>query len=391
MTSESEPTPTRFDDGFIIRMIRDFFIGLVLLFAIELGVRYALVLWNFETIQKDRTQAAAEKLAEDVRSIMLNRGGPVAARTVYPILERDHDRLGFDIAIEPSEDTVKAVKRLMRGGDAVGIPAAWPEDGGVHHEARVDVIAEAFCIQCHDKSEPGDTLGWVTVRNYRQSQMAAWWADVRLSGLFTMGNLIIDVIFLFVLLRWRMEPILSLRAVVSRLAKAGAGLSDRAPVRTSDEFGELANDLNLFLDRVSHITEDMGRVLTSMSSLALQMEHVSSGVDEQVTKIAAEMPGAGTDALALEALLDGLEAISAQLGLDEDVATRVATLRAKWLSARKASTEALLHGELRALDGSAADMRRMEERMRSLATEGQRLLERLGVEMRDDDQAEGQQ
>ena len=71
MAGKSEPTPTRFDDGFIIRMIRDFFIGLVLLFIIELGARYALVLWNFETVQRERTQAAAEKLAEDVRSICL--------------------------------------------------------------------------------------------------------------------------------------------------------------------------------------------------------------------------------------------------------------------------------------------------------------------------------
>lgn len=67
-------SPARFDNSFIIRTIRDFFIGLMLIFAIELGARYAYILWDFDTVQKDETRAAAEKLAGDVRQIMLNRG-----------------------------------------------------------------------------------------------------------------------------------------------------------------------------------------------------------------------------------------------------------------------------------------------------------------------------
>lgn len=368
----------RFDDSFIIRTIRDFFIGLLLIFAIELGVRYAVVLWQYETVQKERTQAAAEKLAEDVRSIMLNRGGPVAARTVYPILQRDHVRLGLNIAIEPTEDTVKAVKRLMPTPPQ-GLPGEWPDEG-VHHEARVGVIAERFCIQCHSESKPGDTLGWVTVRNYRQNHISMWWGDVRFSGLFAMISVIIDTIILIVILRWRMEPILSLRAVVSRLAKAGSDLSHRAPVRSEDEFGQLAHDLNLFLDRISHITDDVGRVLTEIGALAEQMEGVSTAIDAQASKLATDMPGAGSDAVALEALLEGLEGVCGQLGLGEETRQRVATLRSQWQDMRHESIDTQVRSELRALDGSAGDMRRLEERMRALANEGQRLLKRLGDE-----------
>lgn len=39
------------------------------------------------------THYALEQLAADVRSIMLNQGGPVAARTVYSILRRTHQAL----------------------------------------------------------------------------------------------------------------------------------------------------------------------------------------------------------------------------------------------------------------------------------------------------------
>lgn len=377
MEKPDTATTSRFDDSFIIRTIRDFFIGLLLIFIVELGVRYAMMLWNFETAQQERTQAAAENLAGDVRSIMLNRGGPVAARTIYPILQRDHAQMSLQIAIEPSDDTVKAVRGMMQS-EPRGIPADWPD--GTHHEARVGMVAEPFCIQCHSASKPGDTLGWVTVRNYRDSHVAQWLETVRLSGVFAMGNVIVDTIVLFFLLRLRMEPILSLRSVVSRLAKAGSDLSHRAPVRTEDEFGELAHDLNLFLDRLCHIIEDVGRVLTGIDKMAAQMETVSTGIDRQATRLAAELPGVGTDAVALEALLEGLEAISAQIGLDGAARARVTRMRADWQAARERASEARVNEEIRALDGSAGDMRRLEERMRGLAGEGQRLLARLGHE-----------
>ena len=177
--------PQRFDDSFVIRTIRDFFVGLLVIFVIELGARYALVLWNYETVAKQETRRAAENLAGDLRAIMLNRGGPVAARTVYPILERDHERLGYEIAIEPSADTVKAVAGMMDGKPR-GIPPDWSE--GAHHEARVAVRAEKFCTACHTRSEPGDTLGWVTVRDYRDSHVALWWAGCAPVGAFRHGQ-----------------------------------------------------------------------------------------------------------------------------------------------------------------------------------------------------------
>ncbi len=382
MSDHSGDTFERFDNSFIIHTIRDFFIGLLIIFLIELGARYALVLWNYETVQRQETQLAAESLAEDVRSIMLNRGGPVAARTVYPILQRDHQRFGLDIAIEPSEDTVKAVRRLMNS-PPVGLPPDWRE--GVHHEVRVDIVAERFCIQCHGESKPGDTLGWVTVRNYRSGHISNWWADVRLSGLFATWNLIVDTMVLFFLLRLRMEPILSLRAVVSRLAKAGSDLHHRAPVRSGDEFGQLAHDLNLFLDRITHINDDLRRVLLQIDTLSSQMEEVSTAVDSQATKLAAEMPGVGVDSVALEALLEGLEAVAQQIGLEDSTLIRIAGMRAKWLKAREEATDMIVRTEIRALDGSAGNMRRLEERMRALAGEGQRLLARLGHEQENDE------
>ncbi|MEE8250611.1 MAG: hypothetical protein V3R24_02630, partial [Gemmatimonadales bacterium] len=73
----------RFDQSFVIRMIRDFLIALTIIIVLELGGRLFLAMWSFQQRDREKTELAATRLASDVRQIMLNRGGPVAARTVY--------------------------------------------------------------------------------------------------------------------------------------------------------------------------------------------------------------------------------------------------------------------------------------------------------------------
>ena len=55
-------------------------------------------------------QQVADKLSNDIRSIMLNAGGPTAARTIYPIIDKNYHDLGFLVAVEPSQITVDSIK-----------------------------------------------------------------------------------------------------------------------------------------------------------------------------------------------------------------------------------------------------------------------------------------
>ena len=71
-------------------------------------------------------------------------------------------------------------------------------------------------------------------------------------------------LLLFLILRARMEPLLELRSVVSNLARAYGRLDYRAEIRTSDEFGVLARDLNLFLDRITNIVSELDLVLNKV-------------------------------------------------------------------------------------------------------------------------------
>lgn len=268
--SESEQSQ-RFDHSFVIQMIRDFFLVLVVVVLLELGARFALVIYQFETETPGEVAIAADRLAENVRSIMLNRGGPVAARTVYPIIRRNHQEIGLEIAIEPSPVTVESIRKRF-DETPVGIPADWPQ--GEYKAAMREIEAEPFCLQCHVTAGIGDVLGRVTVRSYLAQELTAWWHEVRVAGMLGMGKILAHTIILFLLLRIRMEPLMSLKNAVSQLARSGSRVTHHAPVKSRDEFGQLANDLNLFLERVDQVMEDLSNVLSNISDLTENLTEV---------------------------------------------------------------------------------------------------------------------
>ncbi|GIR48356.1 MAG: hypothetical protein CM15mP58_04530 [Burkholderiaceae bacterium] len=61
-----------FERSFMFRMIRDFFLLLVIVAVLELGLRYAAILYEFKNNEPVRVQQVADKLSNDIRSIMLN-------------------------------------------------------------------------------------------------------------------------------------------------------------------------------------------------------------------------------------------------------------------------------------------------------------------------------
>ena len=82
-----------------------FFLFTLAVGGIELGIRFGLVLYDFHVTERADAQISAERLAADVQAIMLNRGGPVASRTVYPIIKRNLQLGGLEIAVLPSHVT----------------------------------------------------------------------------------------------------------------------------------------------------------------------------------------------------------------------------------------------------------------------------------------------
>ncbi len=277
-----------FEQSFMFHMIRDFFLLLVLVATVEMGIRYALVRYDFASKEQSRVDQAAQQLANDVKSIMLNSGGPLAAQTVYPILNRNYDDLGLSIAVVPSEVTVESMRQSFKI-DIKGLQPNWKV--GQHLESAVNLTAEQFCLNCHVKAKVGDVLGTVKVGSYLERKEAAWWTEVRLTAGALSLKILVHTILLFFLLKVRMAPLLSLRSTVSQLARGLMDLSPRAKVNGTDEFGELAQDLNHFLDRINLVVGDLDQILNKvvdasgrLGSLNRDLEQTVDGLREGTSR-----------------------------------------------------------------------------------------------------------
>lgn len=391
----------RFEQSFVFHMIRDFFLLLVAVAAVELAIRYVALLYDFRTAEAERVRSAAEQLANDVKSIMLNSGGPLAAQTVYPILDRNHDNLGLSIAVRPSDVTVESMKAMFRVTPQ-GLQRPWPE--GAHQQAEVALKAEQFCLGCHVKAQVGDVLGTVAVRSYLARKEAVWWQEVRLTAGALSLKILAHTVVLLLLLKVRMEPMLSLRGTVGGLAKGVMDLGPRARVKTEDEFGQLAQDLNHFLDRIALVVRDLDTILSEVISVGERLGSVNRQLEQQVDglrdgamRTLADGAQRGLDTRIAVAHESGAFQALVQLVDAGGAATEALRLPLQQLQQRFDAVARALEAALppvpeaaaqslqfQALAQSLREMAVLEAQMQAVAESGQRVLQRLkGVPRRD--------
>jgi len=398
MLSQDSPTIGRFDKSFMVHMIKDFFFVLLAVTAVEFTVKAGLVYYNYHFDGQQEAEAVADDLADNVISIMRNEGGPVAARTLYPILDENWSALGYTIAIEPAPVTVASIEAGF-GYTPRGIPGEdWPEGRFQMH--RNEIVAEQFCIGCHTQAVVGQVLGTVTVRNYLSRDFALWLKDVRLTASLATGKILLHSFLLFLILRARMEPLLELRTVVSNLARAYGRLDHRADIRTSDEFGALARDLNLFLDRITNIVGELDGVLKKVvlanddiiavqGNLRTTVDDVVSGIrqlERNAMLSAKREPRLSNEWFdAVRGSIEALDGALQKIDEPSSASELLGTLRQVVSSAeaQAASNEVIftrlasIGDQSETLKDSTLEMIRLEERLKSIIESCSTLVRRL--------------
>ncbi len=338
-----------FDRSFLVTMIRDFFLILLLVTVAEYALKAAMVVYDFKARGEAQARDVADEVAGHVRQIMLNEGGPVAARTLYPILQENFSDLGYTIEIAPSAVTQTSIEQSF-GFTPRGMPVGqWPE--GRHNSATVEIRAEAFCQTCHVAAEIGDVLGTVTVRNYLGREIEAWAKGLQIASVLAVGKIVLHSVLLFLLLRSRMAPLIQLRGMVSGLSRAFGSLDARADVRSRDEFGALARDLNLFLDRITRIVAELDAVL-----------HRVVAVNDDILRIQGDMRDR------IDGFVGGLHALERRAMLN---ARREPLLSREWFEAMGAAVHRLRD----ALPEGAEDPAALLDRLRAVVDTAERQIE----------------
>ena len=167
--------------------------------------------------------------------------------------------------------------------EALGLQQDWPN---AHHtEAKVSISAEQYCLGCHIKASVGDVLGTVTVRSYFDRKVDHWLSEVKMTAGVLSINILIHTLVLFLLLQVRMQPLLALRSTVSSLARGLVDISPRTFVKSEDEFGDLAIDLNHFLDRISLVIKDLDIILSEVLAVGDRLNVLTKSLDRQCSEM----------------------------------------------------------------------------------------------------------
>jgi methyl-accepting chemotaxis protein len=285
---------------------------------------------------------------------------------------------------------------------AKGLAPDWP--AGEHMAASVALKAEQFCLGCHVKAQVGDVLGTVTVRSYLARKEALWWQEVRLTAGALSVKILVHTILLFLLLKVRMAPLLALRATVSSLARGVMDLSPRANVPSEDEFGELARDLNHFLDRIAQIVGDLDRILGEVLAVGERLGALNRHLERQLDGLRdAALRSIGTGAQrsldtqlvaaresgAFGVLAQTLDALAASGGVGAAASGTLRAQVAQLQGSFDAVSEALRtmappmavaeaqSAEYQAFAQSLREMAVLEATMQKVAESGQQVLHRL--------------
>ena len=228
------------------------------------------------------------------------------------------------------------------------------------------------------------------------------------AGAFSL-KILVHTFLLFQLLKARMEPLLALRSTVAGLSKGVMNLTPRAGVKAADEFGELAQDLNQFLDRVVLIVHDLDRILSEVVAVAARLGTLNRHLERQLDGLRDSALHAAADSAqhglatqvvaaresgAFDVLLQRVEelSLSGQLG---DAGPALGQQLNRVRERFGAITQALAQAAppLRAPDAQSADyqafaqslreMALLEATMQSVAESGQRVLQRLQLKQTD--------
>jgi methyl-accepting chemotaxis protein len=208
---------------------------------------------------------------------------------------------------------------------------------------------------------------------------------------------------LFFLLKVRMEPLLALRTTAASLAKGVMNLSPRTKVNSNDEFGELAQDINHFLDRVKQIVQDLDGILSEVVSVGSRLGVLNRHLEQQLDGMRDDtfqkswnenqrnlsmQIVAAREAGAFEVLVQTLDDLAHSAERNDELAplrAQLAKLQNSFASITQAVKNASPAPELaqaqaaqyQALSQSLREMALLEASMQKVAESGQQVIHRL--------------
>jgi len=161
----------------------------------------------------------------------------------------------------------------------------------VFRRASADKASVEACTGCHVGSRVGDTLGVLSVSMPMAGVHAAMLGSMQRTGGLLVGVIVASLAMVYLLLhKFIMAPLSQLRTISRDIATGEGDLTKRVPVTGKDELGELAQNFNLFIEKLQRLIARVGEVTDRVASASAQLsataDEMAKGADTQTQRMA---------------------------------------------------------------------------------------------------------
>ena len=192
----------------------------------------------------------------------------------------------FGLSAKPStdEDVVAILKNPVSKNIAL--------DDAQGHRLRLlqPLVAEQDCLACHVNSKTGDVLGVMDIM-FSFEEIDAYIGQVswKFITMFALSLALTSVLMMLVLKRVVGNPLIILMERIRDLSHGNGDLTSRVQINSQDEMGEIAKDINFFIEKIQKIILHSQHISKNVESTggALNQNAVefSQGVVEQAHQI----------------------------------------------------------------------------------------------------------
>lgn len=127
--------------------------------------------------------------------------------------------------------------------------------------------------------------GWITAISF-DKETAYKFLDKQGIGLFVLGSIILALTLIVVLFgtKFLMKPLDELNFLVKEMASSEADLRQRLEIKRNDEFGEVSNNINLFIEKLHAIVKTSKEISIENSAISEELSKTAFEVGKNVER-----------------------------------------------------------------------------------------------------------
>lgn len=147
--------------------------------------------------------------------------------------------------------------------------------------------------------------GWITAISFNE-KAAYSFLGKQMIKLFVLGTIILAITLIIIIfgIKVLMRPLDELNHLVKEMASSEADLRQRLEVKRNDEFGEVSNNINLFVKKLHDIVKTSKEISIENSAISEELSKTALEVGKNVEKESSIVSNTRENGLELSSYLD---------------------------------------------------------------------------------------